>query len=1299
MKKPRRSKLPEALRRTIDRYRRRRRLVRAQSGLFLTLLILVTSVGLALGLDRLLRLDPVPRIIFLAVIAVTSLWILITRVIRPAFRKMSDRRAASSLGRHFPEMREDLLSGVELSSIQDEKAEEGMSHSLIVSAVRHIAERASRIDPRLAVSIRPLLKIGGILLVAVLLFQVVYYFQREPIRNALRRLFQPTRSVEFFSYTKVHVEPGDHILRTGDIFELSITTTGRPAKVANLQARKKSGPLRKKLPFEEGIARWRSAPLFEEFTYRALAGDGISDWYTVRVVSPPALRSKSAVLYDPEYAGRQKRTLDKIQGPLQIVVGTGVELRVEPVIRGADEKLTCTAELVCPLDEAESAELQGKGVDGPITGTRSPWPELEAKLKEKISFDFTDTPFKEALASIEHTAEVAIVLDEAVAANIAEAEVTLKVAGMELAQALDWIVNMAGLKHTLKDGAIFISTEAGIAGEADPGAAEDVAEDDGRPRRRGVEEDEPPKMQRFAMIRKNGFLCSPLFTPTESGEYMVEMVDAYGLRNRSPQSVFITLVPDKVPVVVIKNPARDLVAMETEVIEVEMVADDELGLRGLDLTYRVGKGGPGERIWPGRRTRLPIKEGGIQLKHLAAKMKLNLAEFELTPGDVMEYRAEAADYADDPEMRRGVSPAYRITIITEEQHLIMALQRLRDVRIELLKRSHDQEQEAIVAGQMAESAQEDPVNKEARAAQDRETELARSVEGIARTVDLLTPDLLRNPSVSTALIAGLEKLGRAIRTVARGPMIATADKLGEVAATRARMPDRAVKQATTLKQVQKSGMEIAVQLKRLADEAARLQRSGALKDLADLAELLAARQWEVKDAALKVGVQTIGAGLDELSKDSKNAVHRLFASESAIHSGVNTLMADITKAISNLIHADAEHAAVARRAEKKLTADNISEVTAALAQNLKRNILFCELPRLEEVALSLDEVVKILTGTDAAQFETIATQLQEFIKRQIRINTNIITAGIYKKGTTHDSRMIGDTQKGLERDVLEQANALHWLAQEFDAFEMQTPRRLEAAAGEMKAVVSSLDGLDFPQGLEHGRKALALLMDARDTFAEELVQMGDEEWPAGMEMSLEGALLLLKILRAEKALVKATAAADEQARVDFDAFTDTVIKLAERQSAIRLDTGRLEKLLAGMPGAAPLIRAAGEKMDISRQALDSGDAGKETRVVQRQAIALLEQLLGDVMGMMGEMGLMGMRGLALIEAFAGGGFYGGANAPILPASTEEVDDDAWRIVRSRFEGQLSSDFDAKYPPRFRKLLEAYFARLRSEPRR
>jgi len=1415
MKAKRRSKLPEALRRTLDRYRRRRRLVTAQRGFFLTLVISIVAVGAAVALDRWLRLGATSRIIFAGAIGLVALWLLFSRVIRPVFRKMSDRRAAAALGEHFPDMKEDLVSGVELSGIQNKQDEEGFSHSLIMSAIRNIADRASRIDPRLAVSLRPVLKVIGILVIVGLLFQGAYLLHREPIRNALRRLFQPTEEVGFFSYTNVHVQPGDHIIRTGDTFEVVITTSGREAEEARLEVRKKSGPFRTRMPFEQGEARWWSSPLFEEIDYRAVAGDGISDWFHVRVVPPPVLRSKSAVLRDPEYAGGQERTLEKIQGPVQIVQGTAVQLRVEPVKRGTDDRLACMGELVCPgakprEPKADTRDGAVQGVsDGPIGADPEKlepwWPELEAKLEQQVSFDFKDKTLTDALIDLAKTADAPIVLDEEALAAPDNPNITLKVTNMKLGQALDWIGGLVNMKYTLKDEAIYVSAEerlvrddwlehkaaadrkaaeaeraevwlplleaklkeklsvgftetplrdvvdflqqnadativldeAAVAEVGDPKitlklddvelgeildrivkmaslkyvlrneaffiSSKEKAGQDAREKFRGPEgvaaegkDDEKAQEQRFAMDREGEMLISSLFTPTVSGEYLVELVDGYGLRNRTPQSVFIRLVADKLPRVKIKSPAQDMFVMESERIVVEAVAEDELGLRGIDLTYRIGRGKE-HRMWQGRRTRLNIKEGGIEVRKITAKATLDVAKLGLNPGDALEYRAEAADYADTAEMRRGISPEFRITVITEEQHLQQALMQLRDIRIELLKRAHDQQQQATEAAELAETAKENPVNSEARQAQDSERELARNVGAIAKSVDTLVPDLLRNPSATAELISGLEKLGRAIRSLSKGKMITNAEQFGETADVEPG-PDRAAKQAALLKQAQQTGMEIAAQLRRLADEAARLQRSGSLSDLADLAELLAARQWEVMHSTLKVGVSTIGAGPADLPKELKIATQRLFASENTIHAGCERLSEGIRAALSNLAYAEPVQAEVARRAGNKLKAGNVIEVTGALAENMKRNVLFCELPRQKEVAECLDEVAKILSGTDSSRFSSIATQLQEFIRRQIEINTNIITAGIYKRAAAQDGRVVGGKQKGLERDVLEQANALYWLAQEVYSFEMQTPKRLEAAAAEMNAGALCLDTLKFPKGLEHGRKALALLMDASNTFGEEFGDM-EESW--GIAMSMEGALLLMRILEAQKQLIKTTAAADELAAEDFEAFIPVVVKLAEKQSSIRIDTRRLEKLLVGIPGAVNLVQLAGDKMDISRQALDSGDAGRETRVVQRQALALLEQLFGEVSAAMGEMGLMGARGMAMMMALtsSGQGFAGGGNAPILPATVGEMPDEGWRKVRTRFEGQLASDFEAEYPPEFRKLLEAYFGRLRSEPLR
>ena len=122
---------------------------------------------------------------------------------------------------------------------------------------------------------------------------------------------------------------------------------------------------------------------------------------------------------------------------------------------------------------------------------------------------------------------------------------------------------------------------------------------------------------------------------------------------------------------------------------------------------------------------------------------------------------------------------------------------------------------------------------------------------------------------------------------------------------------------------------------------------------------------------------------------------------------------------------------------------------------------------------------------------------------------------------------------------------------------------------------------------------------------------------------------------------------------------------------------------------------------MSRMALQAGETGTGTRVVQRQIVALLEKMLAGQKDRIAGMGLPGMRLLAMMQMMASpgmrpGSFLRGTNAQVLPASLEEAQDDEWRRARSRFGEELRTGFEAQYPPEFRGLLSAYFDRLRRE---
>jgi len=270
---------------------------------------------------------------------------------------------------------------------------------------------------------------------------------------------------------------------------------------------------------------------------------------------------------------------------------------------------------------------------------------------------------------------------------------------------------------------------------------------------------------------------------------------------------------------------------------------------------------------------------------------------------------------------------------------------------------------------------------------------------------------------------------------------------------------------------------------------------------------------------------------------------------------------------------------------------------------------------------------------------------------------------------------------------------LHWLAREFQMFESRTAGKLDLAAGEMRLGSHALFATALPSGLEHGKKALAYLESAREEFREESQQMQQQ---AQQSPPMEAVLLLYRILIGQKQVNRETQGAD-RARADApQSFLTRVVTLARKQTGLRVDARRLAGLLQAFPGVSEFVDQTGDKMDLSRIALQAADTGRETRVVQRQIVAMLEKLIQQQQQQGGGGG--GGRAAAMMQMMmgGGGGFTGGTNAPLMPATLAEAEREAWTKMRARFQEKLGHGFESEFPVEFRGLLNSYFDALRNE---
>ena len=140
---------------------------------------------------------------------------------------------------------------------------------------------------------------------------------------------------------------------------------------------------------------------------------------------------------------------------------------------------------------------------------------------------------------------------------------------------------------------------------------------------------------RSALVLQGDGTLTASFVVEKEGFYRIDLQALDGrLVTASPQYT-IDVLTDQPPSVMFVDPGRDTTASAIEEMFVEARADDDFGLRSLQLVYSIN-GGPEATVslFNGRDT---------TLKEVSAGHTFFLEELELEPGDFVSYYARATD--------------------------------------------------------------------------------------------------------------------------------------------------------------------------------------------------------------------------------------------------------------------------------------------------------------------------------------------------------------------------------------------------------------------------------------------------------------------------------------------------------------------------------------------------------------------------------------------------------------------------------------------------------------------------------
>ena len=132
-------------------------------------------------------------------------------------------------------------------------------------------------------------------------------------------------------------------------------------------------------------------------------------------------------------------------------------------------------------------------------------------------------------------------------------------------------------------------------------------------------------------------IAAPLtgaFKVDKDGFYHIELDAPTGERVTASPQYTIDVLADQPPTVSICKPGRDTSASPIEEVFVEARADDDFGVRDLDLVYSVN-GGPEKTI--------RLFDGKKRLSEVSAGHTFYLEELDVKAGDFVSYYAKAAD--------------------------------------------------------------------------------------------------------------------------------------------------------------------------------------------------------------------------------------------------------------------------------------------------------------------------------------------------------------------------------------------------------------------------------------------------------------------------------------------------------------------------------------------------------------------------------------------------------------------------------------------------------------------------------
>lgn len=363
--------MPRALPRTIARRlqalaRRELRVSWAEGALWM--LVAICSLILVQGtLDWLFDLPRWIRAGFLLADILVFGFLLLRFGIHPWRQRLTPEEAALRAERHWPDLRTELISAVQLARRPDG------SPILVEAMLAHMAARISRFDLRLAVAWGRLRRLLLLAMALLLLTGGLLAWLAPKSFLLLERML--LRNVPLPTQTIVTAISGNFSIPVGQTIELSARATGAIPRSGRIEVtyegRRPEMVTISPKPSSPDVFSLQLPNIQQPLTYRFFLNDGRGEEWRVELIHPPVVSEIAFEVTPPPYTGLPPARL--AAGSLSVLAGSRLEisgkssqplLRAQLALAGEERSIPMKPEGAGRTGFRAALEVPAKGLEG-----------------------------------------------------------------------------------------------------------------------------------------------------------------------------------------------------------------------------------------------------------------------------------------------------------------------------------------------------------------------------------------------------------------------------------------------------------------------------------------------------------------------------------------------------------------------------------------------------------------------------------------------------------------------------------------------------------------------------------------------------------------------------------------------------------------------------------------------------------------------------------------------------------------------------------------------------------------------